>query len=88
LCFAPVEKQVTQLMMDDDVERKSGIYTYVLEREERHLNIRAFSDNMKREAYEGPAGCRDASVGNPREVERDPFKASRRLYRPGERSPS
>ncbi|MDR2803181.1 MAG: HNH endonuclease, partial [Treponema sp.] len=28
------------------------IYAYVLDREERHLNIRAFSDNMKREAYE------------------------------------
>ncbi|MDI6774960.1 MAG: HNH endonuclease signature motif containing protein, partial [Verrucomicrobiota bacterium] len=47
-----LEKQVAKLMMDDDVERKSGIYPYVLDGDERHLNIRAFSDNMKRAAYE------------------------------------
>lgn len=51
-----LEKQVTKLMMDDDVERKSGIYPYVLDGDERHLNIRAFSDNMKREAYERQKG--------------------------------
>lgn len=47
-----LEKQIAKLMMDEDVERKPGIYPYVLDGEERHLNIRAFSDNMKREAYE------------------------------------
>lgn len=47
-----LEKQILKLMMDEDVERKSGIYSYVLDGDERHLNIRAFSDNMKREAYE------------------------------------
>jgi uncharacterized protein YfbU (UPF0304 family) len=51
-----LEKQVAELMMDDDVERKSGIYPYVLDGDERHLNIRAFSDNMKREAYERQKG--------------------------------
>jgi hypothetical protein len=51
-----LEKQVAKLMQDDDVERKSGIYAYVLDRDERHLNIRAFSDNMKREAYERQKG--------------------------------
>jgi hypothetical protein len=51
-----LEKQVGKLMMDDDVERKSGIYPYVLDGDERHLNIRAFSDNMKREAYERQKG--------------------------------
>jgi hypothetical protein len=51
-----LEKQVATLMMDDDVERKSGIYPYVLDGDERHLNIRAFSDNMKREAYERQKG--------------------------------
>jgi len=44
------------LMQDDDVERKSGIYPYVLDRDERHLYIRAFSGNMKREAYERQKG--------------------------------
>lgn len=51
-----LEKQISELMMDEDVERKSGIYPYVLDKDERHLNIRAFSDNMKREAYEKQKG--------------------------------
>ena len=40
-------------MQDDDLERKSGIYPYVLDGDERRLNIRAFSDKTKREAYDG-----------------------------------
>lgn len=51
-----LEKQVAKLMQDDDVERKSGIYPYVLDGDQKHLNIRAFSDNMKREAYEKQKG--------------------------------
>jgi hypothetical protein len=51
-----LEKHVAKLMQDDDVERKPGIYPYVLDGNERHLNIRAFSDNMKREAYERQKG--------------------------------
>ncbi len=47
-----LEKLVAKLMLDENVERKSGIYPYVLDRDEKHLNIRAFSENMKREAYE------------------------------------
>jgi hypothetical protein len=47
-----LEKQVAKLMMDEDVGSKPGIYPYVLDVDERRLNIRAFSDNMKREAYE------------------------------------
>jgi 5-methylcytosine-specific restriction endonuclease McrA len=43
-------------MMDEDVTRKPGIYPYVLDGDERHLNIRPFSDNMKREAYERQKG--------------------------------
>ena len=42
--------------MDEDVTKKSGIYSYVLKRDERYLNIRAFSDNQKREAYERQEG--------------------------------
>ena len=47
-----LEKEITCLMQDEDVESKKGIYTYVLEKDEKYLNIRAFNDNMKREAYE------------------------------------
>ena len=49
---AKLEKQVAKLMVDEDVERKPGIYPYLLDGDARHLNIRAFSANMKREAYE------------------------------------
>ena len=51
-----LEKLVAKLMMDEDVQRKPGIYSYVLDGDEKHLNIRAFSDNMKREAYERQKG--------------------------------
>ena len=51
-----LEKQVAKLMIDDDVERKSGIYPYVLDSDERHLNIRAFTDSQKRTAYEQQKG--------------------------------
>jgi hypothetical protein len=51
-----LEKEISHLMQDDDVTNKKGIYTFVLDGEERHLNIRAFTDNMKREAYEKQQG--------------------------------
>lgn len=51
-----LEEEVSRLMMDDDVTNKKGIYSYVLNRQEKHLNIRAFSDNQKREAYERQKG--------------------------------
>jgi hypothetical protein len=53
---AALDKEVAELMLNIDVERKKGIYSYVLDREERHLNIRAFSDKDKREAYERQKG--------------------------------
>lgn len=51
-----LEIHIKELMMDDDVTNKKGIYTYVLTGDERHLNIRAFTDNQKREAYERQNG--------------------------------
>ena len=51
-----LEKEVTRLMSDDDVTNKKGIYTYVLNKSERNLSIRAFTDNQKREAYERQEG--------------------------------
>ena len=45
-----------ELMMDEDVTKKSGIYRYVLTRDEKYLSIRAFTDNQKREAYERQSG--------------------------------
>lgn len=51
-----LEKEVTDLMQDEDVTKKSGIYEYVLTRNEKFLSIRAFTDKMKREAYERQKG--------------------------------
>ncbi len=43
-------------MKDKDVLKKSGIYLYVLTRNEKFLNIRAFDYNQKRESYEKQKG--------------------------------
>lgn len=51
-----LEAEIRKLMMDDDVTSKKGIYYYVLTRDEKHLNIRAFTPSMKREAYERQNG--------------------------------
>jgi hypothetical protein len=53
---AKLEKDVARLMQDEDVTSKAGIYPYVLDGDESWLNIRAFSPNMKREAYERQKG--------------------------------
>ena len=53
---AKLEIEIAKLMEDEDVSNKKGIYAYVLTRKEKHLNIRAFSDNQKREAYERQKG--------------------------------
>ena len=51
-----LEAEVSKLMEDEDVTNKKGIYSYVLDRKEKHLNIRAFTKNQKREAYERQKG--------------------------------
>lgn len=51
-----LESRVLTLMQDDEVERKKGIYTYVLTGEERWLSIRQFRNSDKRSAYERQSG--------------------------------
>jgi hypothetical protein len=51
-----LESEVSRLMLDDDVTKKSGIYPFVLGDGEKWLSIRAFTPNQKREAYEKQAG--------------------------------
>lgn len=51
-----LETEIKELMQDEDVTKKSGIYPYILTQQERHLSIRAFTDKMKREAYERQNG--------------------------------
>ena len=51
-----IEIRVAKLMQDSDVLKKSGIYAYVLDGDEHHLDIRAFDNNTKREVYEKQKG--------------------------------
>ena len=51
-----LEAEVQSLMRDEDVTNKIGVYSFVLTREEKDLNIRKFTNNMKREAYERQNG--------------------------------
>jgi hypothetical protein len=51
-----LEEQIAILMEDEDVGNKKGIYSYVLTGKEKYLNIRAFNDKQKREAYERQKG--------------------------------
>ena len=53
---AKLETEIAELMQDEDVTKKSGIYPYILTGQEKHLSIRAFNDKMKREAYERQKG--------------------------------
>jgi len=53
---AKLETEIKELMQDEDVTKKSGIYPYVLTRQERYLSIRAFTDKMKCETYERQNG--------------------------------
>ncbi len=57
-----LEKRLAELMQDEDVSRKAGIYTYLLTGQERYLSLRAFSDKVKREAFTKQEGiCASAT---------------------------
>lgn len=51
-----LEKQIEELMQDDDITKRSGIYEYLLSGDTKHLNIRTFTDTMKRKVYEKQKG--------------------------------
>ena len=53
---AELEKEISCLMADEDVQNHKGIYQYVLDRQEKHLNIRTFDNRMRRTAYEKQKG--------------------------------
>ena len=53
---AEIEEETARLILDDDVTKKSGIYPYILTRNEKHLSIRAFSNAIKQRAYEQQRG--------------------------------
>ncbi len=51
-----LEAEIKELMQDEDVTKKSGIYPYILTRQEKYLSIRSFTEKMKREAFEKQKG--------------------------------
>jgi len=54
--YKALEDEISALMIDEDVTNKRGIYEYVLTGKEKYLNIRVFTPNNKREAYERQKG--------------------------------
>ncbi|HEY2003853.1 MAG TPA: DUF262 domain-containing protein [Candidatus Saccharimonadia bacterium] len=53
---ANLESEVADLIQDDDVTKLSGIYPYVLTRQERYLSLRGFDEKTKLAAYERQKG--------------------------------
>ena len=51
-----IELETEKLIADDDVTKKSGIYPFILTKDERYLSIRAFSDTMRQKVYEKQKG--------------------------------
>ena len=51
-----IEVETARLIQDDDVQKKSGIYAYILTDDDKHLDIRSFSDSMKQKVYERQNG--------------------------------
>jgi Protein of unknown function DUF262/HNH endonuclease len=51
-----IEDETAKLIADDEVEKKNGIYAYILTRDERYLGIRTFSDSIKQKVYEKQKG--------------------------------
>lgn len=47
-----LEAKTRELVADPDVTRKNGIYEYLLDGQEKHLNIRAFDKRVVAETYE------------------------------------
>ncbi len=51
-----LENEIKLLMEDEDVTKKTGIFPYILTRNERLLSIRTFTDKQKRQAFEKQEG--------------------------------
>lgn len=51
-----LEEKISKLMQDEEVTNRAGIYLYVMNGEEKYLNLRSFSDKQKGIAYERQKG--------------------------------
>lgn len=68
LTATAIGEQLAKLMADSDVQKKSGIFAYILDGDVHHLGIRAFDANTRREVYERQGG-RCAICGKPFDIE-------------------
>lgn len=46
-----LESEIEKLLDNEDVQRESGIYPYILTGEEKYLSLRVFDDRMRRKVY-------------------------------------
>ena len=53
---ATLEAETIQLMADDEIAKKKGVYEYLLTRKEKYLNLRSFTNSQKRTLYERQNG--------------------------------
>ena len=63
-----INEQMAKLMADSDVQKKSGIFAYILDGDIHHLGIRTFDANTRREVYERQGG-KCAICGKPFDIE-------------------
>ncbi len=49
---ANLARRIRELMLDDEIQRQTGIIPYVLTGDERHLDLRTFPEKMKLAAWE------------------------------------
>ena len=68
LTATAIGEQMAKLMADSDVQKKSGIFAYILDGDIHHLGIRAFDANTRREVYERQEG-KCAICGKPFDIE-------------------
>lgn len=51
-----IEKKIAKLMMDDEIDNYKGIYLYIFDGLEKHLNLRTFSPAQRLRAYNNQHG--------------------------------
>ena len=68
LTATAISQQMERLMADSDVQKKSGIFAYILDGDIHHLGIRTFDANTRREVYERQGG-KCAICGKPFDIE-------------------
>lgn len=51
-----IEKRISELYEDTEIQNKKGIYFYILNGDSKHLNLRTFEDHVKKSIYEKQSG--------------------------------